>query len=89
MKKTEVIERLADKLELPKKEVARFVDELSNLIIEVLKTGDDVVLDIGKFVKKVRAAREGINPATGAKVKIPAKTVPAFRPNKKFKEALA
>jgi len=88
MKKDEFVVCVAEKLEKHKKEIGEVLDCICEMLVDVLKKGDEVVLPIGKFVVKTRAAREGVNPATGAKVKIPAKVVPAFKPNKKMKDAI-
>jgi len=79
---------VADKMEKHKKEIGDILDCICDQIVAVLKKGDEIVLPVGKFEVKKRAAREGVNPATGAKVKIPAKVVPAFKPNKKMKDAI-
>ena len=44
------------------------------------------LVGFGTFEPRKRAAREGRNPQTGAKLKIAAKTVPAFSAGKRFKE---
>ena len=42
----------------------------------------------GTFEVKERAAREGRNPQTGAKIKISKKSVPTFRAGKQLKDAV-
>jgi DNA-binding protein HU-beta len=85
MKKAEFIEVLCTKVDLNKKQVAAVVDAFWELIVGTIKKGDEVVFAHGKFVLKKKPAREGLNPRTGEKVKIAAKVVPQFKPNKKFK----
>jgi DNA-binding protein HU-beta len=52
-----------------------------------VKAGANVALvGFGTFAKAKRAARIGINPATGEKIKIKAKNVPKFKAGKQFKE---
>jgi DNA-binding protein HU-beta len=55
---------------------------------EVKKSGVFVVPGLGKLVKVHRKARQGRNPATGATIQIPAKTVVKFRVAKAAKEAV-
>ena len=58
-------------------------------IKKTIKKGDDVsLIGFGTFTKVKRAARTGINPATGEKIKIKAKTLPKFKPGKAWKEML-
>jgi DNA-binding protein HU-beta len=47
-----------------------------------------VLPGFGKLVKQKRKARNGVNPKTGAKIKIPAKTVVKFRVAKAAKDAI-
>ena len=58
-------------------------------LAKTLKAGDSVALvGFGTFSVKARAAREGVNPATGAKIKIAASKVPAFKAGKALKDAI-
>jgi DNA-binding protein HU-beta len=89
MTKSQIIAGLAEKTGMAKKDVAGFMDELATLAYsEVKKNGEFVVPGFGKMVKAKRKAREGINPATGQKIQIPAKTVVKFRLAKAAKEAV-
>lgn len=72
---------------LTKKDADAFVGALLDTIKKTVKKGDDVALiGFGTFTKVKRAARTGINPATGEKIKIKAKTLPKFKPGKAWKE---
>jgi len=74
---------------LTKKDADLFVSTLLDTIKKAIKKGDDVSLvGFGSFCKVKRKARIGVNPATGEKIKIKAKTVPKFRPGKAFKDSL-
>lgn len=87
--KSQLLNVLADKTEMSKKEVSTFLDTLATVAYnEVKSNGEFTVPGIGKLVKKHRAAREGRNPATGATIKIPAKTVVKFRVAKAAKDAI-
>ena len=56
---------------------------------KAVKKGDDVsLIGFGTFCKTRRAARIGVNPATGEKIKIKDKTLPKFRPGKAWKEMM-
>ncbi|MDR7593543.1 MAG: HU family DNA-binding protein, partial [Armatimonadota bacterium] len=58
-------------------------------ITSTLRRGEKVTLvGFGTFLVRRRAAREGRNPQTGAKIRIPAKRVPAFTAGKELKSAI-
>ena len=89
MSKSQIMGVLAEKTGLTKKEVVKLMDELTTLAYkEVKKNGEFVLPGFGKMVKVRRAARMGVNPATGEKIKIAAKTVAKFRLAKAAKEAV-
>lgn len=89
MTKSALLSLLADKSGFSKKDVSELLDLLAvTAYKEVKKTGMFVVPGFGKMVKVRRAARVGRNPATGATIKIAAKTVVKFRLAKAAKEAV-
>lgn len=89
MTKSALLSKLADQSGFSKKDVGAFFDALAALAYkEVKKTGVFVVPGFGKMVKVRRAARTGRNPATGATIKIAAKTVVKFRLAKAAKDAV-
>jgi DNA-binding protein HU-beta len=89
MTKSQILESLASATELSKKQVNILLTELSTLgYKETKKNGEFVVPGFGKMVKVHRKARQGRNPATGATIQIPAKTVVKFRLSKAAKEAV-
>ncbi|MFH0873704.1 MAG: HU family DNA-binding protein [Candidatus Komeilibacteria bacterium] len=89
MTKSQMLEALANKTSHTKKDVAAFLDAVADLAYsEVKKSGEITIPGIGKLVKKHRAARMGRNPATGAEIKIPAKTVVKFKVSKIAKDAI-
>jgi DNA-binding protein HU-beta len=74
---------------LTKKDADQFVATMLEVIKKTVKKGDDVsLIGFGSFSKTRRAARMGVNPATGEKIKIKAKTLPKFRPGKAWKEMM-
>ncbi|MEI7498310.1 MAG: HU family DNA-binding protein [Candidatus Falkowbacteria bacterium] len=89
MTKSQLVASLSEKTGLTKKQIDGFFGELSELAYkEVKKVGEFVVPGFGKLIKAKRKARMGVNPATGAKIKIAAKTVVKFRLAKAAKDAV-
>ncbi|MDR1048507.1 MAG: HU family DNA-binding protein [Synergistaceae bacterium] len=88
MTKAELIDEIAGKLDLKKKDVLPVVEEVFTSIEGALAKGEKCTfVGFGVFEVKDRAAREGRNPQDPSKiVKIPAKKVPIFRPGKDLKE---
>ena len=87
--KAELIERVAGKTNLTKKDVTASVDALFEVIQEALKDGEKVqVIGFGNFEVRDRAARKGRNPQTGEEIQIAASKVPAFKPGKALKDAV-
>ena len=88
MTKAELIDEIAEKLSLKKKDVTPVVEEVFASIEGALAKGEKCTfVGFGVFEVKERAAREGRNPQDLSKVvKIPAKKVPVFRPGKDLKE---
>ena len=89
MTKSQVLAALAEKTGVSKKDVATLLDALTEMAYKEVKgAGEFTVPGIGKLVKMHRKARTGRNPATGAEIQIPAKTVVKFRVAKAAKEAV-
>ena len=89
MTKAQIMQTLSEKAAVSKKEVIMVMEAMTDLAYtEVKKSGEFVVPGIGKLVKVHRKARLGSNPATGAEIQIPAKTVVKFRVAKAAKEAV-
>lgn len=90
MNRKELVEAVLTNKEIAhftKKDADAFVGALLDTIKKTVKKGDDVALiGFGTFTKAKRAARMGVNPATGEKIKIKAKTLPKFKPGKAWKE---
>jgi DNA-binding protein HU-beta len=87
MNKAELVDAIAAKAEVTKKEADTMVSALLEVVMDAVASGDKVTLvGFGTFEPRDRQAREGRNPSTGAAIKIPASTVPAFSPGKQFKE---
>ncbi len=89
MNKTQLIEAVAAKANLKKKDAEAAVNAVTAAIEEALKAGDKVQLvGFGTFEVKERAAREGRNPKTGEKITIAASKHPAFTAGKALKDSV-
>lgn len=89
MNKEQLVERVADKTGATKKDAMDVLNSALDLVTATLKKGDKVTLvGFGTFLVRKRKARDGRNPQTGAKIKIPAKRVPAFTAGKELKSAV-
>jgi DNA-binding protein HU-beta len=89
MKKTDVVNAVADAADLSKADAGRALDAVINVITKALKSGDSVTLTgFGTFAVRTRAARQGRNPQTGATIKIKASKNPGFKAGKALKDAV-
>lgn len=89
LNKKALVEIVAEKLEMTKKDATAAVDAIVETITAELANGSKIdISGFGKFEVKERAARMGINPATKAPIQIAASKVPAFKAAKALKEAV-
>lgn len=89
MNKSELIDAIAEKAELSKKDAGSALDALVAAVSDALKAGDAVTLvGFGTFAVKERAARTGRNPQTGKEIKIAASKTPSFKAGKGLKDAV-
>lgn len=89
MSKSQLLAYMSEKSGRTKKEVQEMLDLLAmTAYAEAKKSGEFTIPGLGKLVKKHRAARKGRNPATGAEIDIPAKTVVKFRVAKAAKDSI-
>jgi len=90
MNKFELISAVAEKLDIHKKDAARFLDCTLDTITETLAAGDKVQLvGFGNFDVRERAEREGRNPQKPEEtIKIPATKVPVFKAGRILKDAV-
>jgi DNA-binding protein HU-beta len=87
MNKADLVNLVAARTELTKTDVSLVVDAAIETIIDSVVEGKKVsILGFGSFEPRERSARQGLNPKTGEKIKIPAKRVPAFTAGKMFKD---
>jgi DNA-binding protein HU-beta len=85
--KHEIIAELAETVGIEKKQAADFLDVLARMACREAADGF-VIPGLGKLVKVERKARTGRNPATGATIEIPAKTVLKFKIAKAAKDSI-
>jgi integration host factor subunit beta len=85
--KADLIEEILRVTELPRKESETIVETIFESIIESLQKGDKIeIRGFGSFRTRDRRGRIGRNPKTGAKVDVPAKKIPFFKPSKELKD---
>ena len=90
MNKAELINAVAEKAGLSKKDTETVVNATIDVIAGALADGDKVQLvGFGAFEVKSRAERTGRNPKTKEEIKIPASKVPVFKAGKALKDAVA
>ncbi|MDD2714281.1 MAG: HU family DNA-binding protein [Candidatus Wallbacteria bacterium] len=87
MNKTELIDAIAKRSSLTKKESQNALDAFTDVITNALKKGDKVAITgFGSWEVRARAARTARNPQTKQPVQIPSCKVPKFRPGKNLKD---
>lgn len=85
--KADLIEEVLRITELPRKESETVVETIFDSIIESLQKGDKIeIRGFGSFRTRQRRGRIGRNPKTGAKVEVPPKKIPFFKPSKELKD---
>lgn len=90
MNKGELVDAIAEKASVTKKEADSVLSAALETIMEAVSSDDKVTLvGFGSFEPRQRKAREGRNPKTGEAMTIPATVVPAFSAGKLFKEKVA
>lgn len=90
MNKGELVDAIAIKANVTKKEADAVLSATIDTIIETVSGGDKVTLvGFGSFERRERKEREGRNPKTNEVMKIPATRVPAFSAGKQFRESVA
>src|SRR5262249_5823637 len=87
MTKADLVEQAIQATDLPRKESETIVETIFESIIQALQTGDKIeIRGFGSFRTRQRRGRVGRNPKTGAKVEVPAKRIPFFKPSKELKD---
>ncbi len=89
MTRDQLLDTMAKKAEISKRAAGDALGAMTEAVTKTLQKGDKLTLTgFGTFSISKRAARQGVNPKTGAKIKIPAMKVPKFKAGKALKEAV-
>lgn len=87
MKKQDFIKAVAAKAWLSQDAISKALNTMVDVITSELKARGEVnITGFGSFKVTERAARNGVNPRTGAKISIPAMPSPVFKAGKTLKE---
>src|SRR6201995_4326843 len=87
MTKADLVEEVTRVTELPRKESEAVVETIFESIIGALQGDDKIeIRGFGSFRTRQRRGRTGKNPKTGAKVEVPPKKIPYFKPSKELKD---
>ncbi len=87
MTKADLIEDVARRTELSRKDSEVIVDTIFEGIVKSLRGGDKIeIRGFGSFRTRHRNSRVGRNPKTGERVDVPAKDIPYFKPSKELKD---
>ena len=89
MKKTDLIEAVSKQSKISRLESKLCVEVIMEELTSAIASGEGVeIRGFGGFYKRHRKGRMGINPSTGEKTKVAAKSVPFFKPGKFLKEVI-
>lgn len=89
MNKTDLINNIASKSGMSKKDVEAVLNGFLGEVTDALAKGEKVqLIGFGTFETRQRSSRVGRNPQTGKEIKIPASTIPAFKAGNKLKAAV-
>lgn len=90
MNKASLIEKIATKTGVSKKQAEDMLDTMVDTIVEELKAGREVTITgFGTFLARTRHARGGVNPQKPSeRIQIPEVTVAKFKTGKTLKDAL-
>ena len=87
MTKADLVEEVTRVTDLPRKESEAVVETIFESIIAALQSDDKIeIRGFGSFRTRQRRGRTGRNPKTGAKVEVPPKKIPYFKPSKELKD---
>jgi integration host factor subunit beta len=87
--KADLVDKVTALGDLTRRDGEIIVDVLFDSVIGALKSGDKIeIRGFGSFRTRQRNSRIGRNPKTGAKVDVPAKKVPFFKPSKELRDLI-
>ena len=89
MTKADLIEEVSRLAELTRKDSEIIVETIFDSVVRSLRAGDKIeIRGFGSFRTRQRRPRVGRNPKTGARVEVPAKKIPYFKPSKELKDLI-
>jgi integration host factor subunit beta len=89
MTKADLIEEVSRLAELTRKDSEIIVETIFDSVVRSLRAGDKIeIRGFGSFRTRQRKPRVGRNPKTGARVEVPAKKIPFFKPSKELKDVI-
>ena len=87
MTKADLIEEVSRVVEMTRKDSEVIVESIFDSVVRALRSGDKIeIRGFGSFRTRQRQARIGRNPKTGARVEVPSKRIPYFKPSKELKD---
>jgi integration host factor subunit beta len=87
MTKADLIDEVSRVVEMTRKDSEVIVDAIFESVVRSLRTGEKIeIRGFGSFRTRERRARVGRNPKTGARVEVPPKRIPYFKPSKELKD---
>ena len=87
MTKADLIEEVSRAVEMTRKDSELIVETIFESIVKALRSSDKIeIRGFGSFRTRQRHSRVGRNPKTGARVEVPPKKVPYFKPSKELKD---
>jgi integration host factor subunit alpha len=89
MTKSDMVEKIYEKIGFSKKESAELVEMVFDIIKGTLESGEKIkIAGFGNFVVKEKADRRGRNPQTGEEIVISARKILTFKPSQVLKSAI-
>src|SRR3954454_23450128 len=89
MTKADLIEEVSRVVEMTRKDSEVIVETIFESIVKALRAADKIeIRGFGSFRTRQRKPRVGRNPKTGARVDVPSKKVPYFKPSKELKDLI-
>ncbi len=89
MTKSDMVEKIYEKIGFSKKESAELVEMVFDIIKSTLEAGEKIkIAGFGNFVVKEKADRRGRNPQTGEEIVISARKILTFKPSQVLKASI-
>lgn len=89
MTKADLIDEVSRAVEMTRKDSELMVETIFESIVNALRSSDKIeIRGFGSFRTRQRQSRIGRNPKTGARVEVPPKKVPYFKPSKELKDLI-